>query len=130
MICSCKIRTVGTIFPQCIPTVVPEIILNSIIQDHFCSQRKRSDISKICQCDEKQRQIEMQAQRQKEIKMDKKDNVVPTRSNRCEYYQYGQVLQTSLSQAPPQVPYHIYDDTQDRKVFTVTRCSRSDVVFD
>ena len=54
----------------------------------------------------------------------------PTRSNRCGCYQYGQVLQTSLSQAPPQVPYHIYDDTQDRKVFTVTRCSRSDVVFD
>ena len=44
-------------------------------------------------------------------KMDKKekDNVVPTRSNRREYYQYGRTLQTSLSQAPPQFPYHIID---------------------
>ena len=130
MICSCKIRTVGTIFPKFFPTDVPEIILNSIILDHFCSQRKRSDISKICQYDEKQRQIEMQAQGQKKIKNGQKRQIHPTRSNRCEYYQYGQVLQTSLSQAPPQAPYHIYDDTRDHKVFTVTRCSRSDVVID
>ena len=54
----------------------------------------------------------------------------PTRSSRYGCYQYGQVLQTSLSQAPPQAPYRIYDDTRDRKVFTVTRCSRSDVVID
>ena len=69
------------------------------------------------------------AKKFKNVKKEK-DNVVPTRSNRCGCYQYGQVLQTSLSQAPPQAPYHIYDDTRDHKVFTVTRCSRSDVVID
>ena len=57
---------------------------------------------------------EKSAQSQKKSKMDKKekDNVVPTRSNRYEYYQYGQVLQTSPSQAPPQVPYRQGNSSQ------------------
>jgi len=48
------------------------------------------------------------AKKFKNVKKEK-DNVVPTRSNRCEYYQYGQTLQTSLSQGPPQFPYHIIE---------------------